>query len=147
MTKSLEEQIAEYKQEFTDAHNDWVLLWDEYNKLPVDPKRPDMRIKMGKDGRGMPSASYVWKPSDKPRINWDEDWDGKLIAAVIALDRAGFTVTRFLRKRKIFFKQPKELTRMDVMQVIIGVLGDDWRGISFKPCSIWWGANSTYRRY
>lgn len=126
----LEEQIATYKQQFEDAIKEWerTRRWCTKGQLIYR-----------KDYEG-------WLP-EKPRINWDENWDGQLIKDVQALSDAGFIVTRFLRKRKIWMQLPKgvKTDRGSIVSLIIETIGSDWRGISFKPFTIWWGPNTSRR--
>lgn len=119
---------------------------DEYKD---QPQFKDRKTRFGTD------VKATW--------NWDESWDGQLIRDVIALDKAGFTVVNFSRKRKVtlqvsrFYQPVIELAnnssvevdlRTAIVSLIVDAVGDNWYSISFKPTlSIYWkGRSGTWNR-
>lgn len=117
MSDELDELIDKYKAQFIQSRIDWEIECKYY-------------------------TSKGWTPPAKPRLNWEKDWDGKLIEKARQLEAAGFEVTRILRKRKFWMKLPKNKTKAEIVAMIEAAIGSDWRGITFKPFTLWWGPNT-----
>lgn len=119
---TLDAKVIEFKFEFVASRRSW----EEDNKRHQELGR----------------LSYI---TPKPRINWDEEWDGLLLQRLYALRDAGFEVTNFYRKQKINFKYPKDMTRDEIVQKVMAAVGGEWTGMTFKNgCTIWWGATKRW---
>lgn len=116
--RPLEVQIAEYQQEFTDAEAKWKREQEKYE-----------------------NGGAAWqKPADKPRINWDPEWDGLLVERLQKLQAAGFEIVQFWRKQKIQMRAPQGWNRAHIVQTIEEAVGKEWTGVTFKPhVNVWWG--------
>lgn len=118
--EAIDARIVNFKWEFEHARLEW-----EYRKKMKEIE---------------PTRYYV---TEKPRINWDESWDGLLLDRIQKLRDAGFEVTDFWRKQKIKMRKPKDLTHGEIVTKIIAAVGDEFTGITFKPgVSVWWGATT-----
>ena len=133
--KPVEQQIEEYKKEF-----------EYYAAIQRELENENLKYK----------NLYPWGSQEQRRVreivnpyikagwqghewNWDQNWDGKLVERVRALDNAGIVVTRFYRKQKIEFRLPKNMTRNEIIKLIIDNIGTDWAGITFQPKGqLWW---------
>lgn len=117
--EAIDARIVNFKWEFEHARLEW-----EYRKKmkEIEPTR------------------YV---TEKPRINWDESWDGLLLDRIQKLRDAGFEVTDFWRKQKIKMRKPKDMSHGEIVTKIIAAVGDEFTGVTFKPgVSVWWGATT-----
>lgn len=144
--KPLSEQIEEYKLQFK--------LYQELKQWKIDNPHPqptwgleyhEWEMNFDRPFRqSLANKGYMFV-----EWNWDDDWDGQLIKDVQALEKAGFTIVSFSRKRKITLKSPIEFQKRDtIVYHIVQSVGDSWYSISFKPTlSIYWKGRSSNYRY
>lgn len=141
-TRSLDEQVAEYRKQF-ELYAVVKRETEDLEATLMDPMaryREIARIRRRAQDLGWDGS--MW--------NWDEEWDGVLVANCYKLEAAGFIVTQFYRKRKIMFKLPPKqlMTRREIANRVFDALGDKIDGIGFaKGVSVWWGAISKGRRW
>jgi len=118
--------IAFFKQEFI------------HHKEAFDRQCAEWDAKIAKD-----KTLYWYKP-DKPRWNWDEEWDGVLVERVRKLGEAGFNITSFDRSQKIRFKLGN-VPRDEAVAKLTEAVGSDWWGVKFMPsASVWWNKRPRY---
>lgn len=135
--KSLDDLVRDYRVAFTawEELQQHMKIWDLDNPWASPKQRwtehcrkKNELLDKGWNGR------LGW--------HWDEDWDGQIIRNCYALEKKGFIVTRFYRKRKIMFKLPPKiiLSRMEVVQLVCEAIGGTWDGIAFnRGILVWWG--------
>lgn len=161
--KPLSEQIKEYKLQFE--------LYQELKQWKIDNPEP-IHTRLSTDKSDMNAVlrfptyqkkheewnknlNIPFRQSLRDRgykfveWNWDESWDGQLIKDVTALEKAGFTIVSFSRKRKVTLKPSSEMeNRGDIIKYVSMAVGDSWYSISFKPTlSIYWKGRSSNYRY
>lgn len=129
-----EELIAEYEAPFFKAKLDWQIQVDRHQAWLAAGKPSEKEMPLG-----------WFEPGAKPHMNWDEDWDGALVQRVRLLADHGIYINRFYRKQKIMFRMPKNWSRTAMVELIMFLYGESWRGLSFKPAAIWWGKNTSGR--
>ncbi len=85
-----------------------------------------------------------WRNSARPRVNYNDDWDGVLIKRVVQLDRAGFEILDMMRRQKIRMRKPKDMTLVEITQVALAAVSEkDITGLSFKNgFYMWWKSTS-----
>lgn len=114
--------IANYKQTFAEAKS----VWEEARQRKQEVQ-----------------WLYV---ADKPRLNWNDEWDGLLVQRALDLADHGYWVTQIYRKQKIVFRTRKDMTRQMIANDLFLIYGNSFRGISFDPNAVWWGiSGSKYR--
>lgn len=119
--KSIKVQIAEYLYEF-----------QMYSEM------------MSETNNFAASGSHMYNINNKyldmgwkgHRWNWDESWDGSLIALVRKLDAGGVRVSQFLRSRKIKITLEKGKTQAEMFSTIHNIIGDV-AGARFSKNVIW----------
>jgi len=89
--------IDKYKQKFVDAKEEW----DKEQEIP----RKSYNV-------------------SKPSINWDEEWDGWIIAMAEKLVSKGFHLSVIARNKRIEVKHRKDLSLPEALDEILGVIGE-----------------------
>lgn len=166
--KPLDQQIEEYKLQFELylQMKQWFINnpEPEHKRLPTDKNDMDVVLRY-------PSYQAKWDDwfklywHEKQRLvflgwkeyewNWDDNWDGQLIKDVQALERVGFTIVSFSRKRKVTLKdtlEPYEWYDLSDNAYIVNMIDSalkesdslNYYSISFKPTlSIYWKGRSS----
>lgn len=138
--RPLDEQLAEYRLQFELTSE--LETWEAANPKPYVGRLPlDLAIMSDwETARSQLWDSLLRRGWNRQRWHWDEQWDGGFLADVVQLDRTGLKVQQFWRKRRVNCRLPADLTRGEVVKLILNTVGDQWIGIQFKRghVSIWW---------